>query len=139
MPRRSLPKQRGQDETFDIQVYLPSHDQWKSIEVTKKTKASSIIQYLRLETDDLQNKQLALFFFDQAKDPFLEIDADKIYDNQTVEYLEYHMAAYGQLIKLLVQDKIQIEVPSIVKQTANEAPSKPAKKTRVVQSFHIGN
>ena len=113
---------------------------WNTVSVTKNTKASAVIAYIRINIPDFENKKLALFFFDpafEADDPFLENDLNLINENQNVEFLQYKMASDDKSLKILVQETIEINVPSIVKE--NQPAAKPKKKTRIVQSFHIGN
>ena len=113
---------------------------WKAINVTNNTKASAVITYIRHDIPDFENKKLALFFFDpalEADDPFLENDVNLINENELVVYLQYKMASDDKSLKILVQETIEINVPSIVKE--NQPVAKPKKKSRTVQSFHIGN
>lgn len=110
--------------------------------MAKSTKASTVIAYIRHDVPGFENKKLALFYFDpvaEAHDPFLESKNNMIYENENVELLQFKMGCNNKSLKILVQETIEINVPSIVKESASNAVTKPKKKNRVVQSFHIGN
>ena len=121
-------------------MFLPMFDEWVNIEVTKETTASAVMQFVQMSNPDLQGKELRMYFFSTgATDPFEEILVDRIWPDQQIGYIEYYMTSNNKNAKILAvenknfaQTKVIKEVPVVEKLT------KPTKKPRVVEAFHIG-
>ena len=119
---------------------MPMFEEWINIDVTKETSAKAIMQFVEMSNPDFKGKELRMYFFStDATDYFEEKQVDRIWPEHQMSYIDFQITSNNRQVKILVFDKKNSAQTNVIKEVpVVEKLTKPTKKPRVVESFHIG-